>query len=364
MMAKVMHIVGNRPQFIKLAPVSRELNKRNIDEIIIHTGQHYDKNMSDVFFEELGIPNPDKNLNIGSGSHAEMTAKAMTAIEQVVLEYRPACVIVYGDTNSTLAAALVVSKLNIPLIHVEAGPRTYSTTNPEEKNRIVVDHLSDVLCAPDVVSKHNLLKEGILSEKIFLTGDVMYDEFLFCMSYDMNEYIAKFPKDYILMTWHRQENTETKERIQSILDFLKKIHYPIILPLHPRTKKAIYSMDMEEELKSISHIKVIEPVGYLEMVALMKHSRIILTDSGGASKEASFAKKKSIFMLDRCGWTQLVERKYIQILDFDDLESVEKSLNLLNESECIEMEPTELFGTGNAAKYIVDNVEKYVMGTE
>lgn len=177
---KVMHVVGNRPQFIKLAPVSRELRKRGIDEIIIHTGQHYDKNMSDIFFEELEILPPTENLFVGSGTHAEITAKSMLGLEKVMNKYPVDYVIVYGDTNSTLAAALVAAKLCIPIVHVEAGGRTRNMRNPEECNRIVVDHLSSILCAQDQKSYQNLFDEGIDEKKIFFTGDVMYDEFLYC----------------------------------------------------------------------------------------------------------------------------------------------------------------------------------------
>ena len=207
MNCKIMHVVGNRPQFIKLAPVSRAVRQRGYEEVIIHTGQHYDENMSEIFFEELGIPYPKVNLNVGSGTHAQITSKVISRLEKVVIDEKPNAVLIYGDTNSTLAAAIVVSKLNIPLFHVEAGSRTYSKTNPEEKNRIVSDHLSDYLFAPDRISADNLKKEGIDLKRIIFSGDVMYDQFLYVISHSVDNFSEKYPKDFILMTWHRQENT-------------------------------------------------------------------------------------------------------------------------------------------------------------
>lgn len=357
----VMHIVGNRPQFIKLAPVSRELKKRNIEEIIIHTGQHYDKNMSDIFFEELGIPKPTKNLNVGSGTHAQTTAKAMVALEEVMLEYNPRCVIVYGDTNSTLAAALVAAKLCIPIVHVEAGPRTNDKKNPEECNRIVVDHLSEYLCAPDRISVKNLRKEGIEEENIYFTGDVMYDEFLYCASQENeNEYLKKYPKDYILMTWHRQENTSSKDRMEKIIDFIEQIKYPIILPLHPRTRKMLNEYGLEDRIEKNENLFITDPVGYMEMVMLLKNCKILVSDSGGASKEASFVGKKCVYMLDLEIWSELIEVGYIQNVELDDTTSVKKALDTvfeaIQEEKCCD--GVDFFGDGNAAKKIGDIVEQ------
>ena len=232
----IMHIVGNRPQFIKLAPISRELRRRGYNEFIIHTGQHFDENMSDVFFKELDIPMPDENLHISGGSHSEMTARIMLALESVVIRYHPQIVFVYGDTNSTLAAALVVRKLNIPIVHIEAGLRTGVYENPEEANRIFVDHSSTLLCTPDRRSLENLKKEG-LGERSYFTGDVMYDAY--CYYRDkvdtesiMNKYGIK-KKEYILMTWHRQENTSDAGRMIQILELIETIKRPIVCPMHP-----------------------------------------------------------------------------------------------------------------------------------
>lgn len=357
----VMHIVGNRPQFIKLAPVSRELKKRNIQEGIVHTGQHYDVNMSDVFFEELNISKPIRNLNVGSGSHAQVTGKVMMGIEEVLLEYKPNCVIVYGDTNSTLAAALAAAKLMIPVIHVEAGPRTYNKENPEECNRVLVDHIAGYLCAPDRISVENLLKEGIPKEHIFFTGDVMYDEFLYLLSQEYTENsFDDCPEDYILMTWHRQENTCSRERMEKMIAFIKKVNYQIVLPLHPRTKKLLKEFGLEEKIKEIPLLKVIEPVGYREMAHLLCGCRLLISDSGGASKEASFVGKKCIFMLDLEIWPDLVKNGYIQTVDVDNKKLTEDALK---EIKCVlangrALDKVTVFGNGTASKKIADIIEK------
>lgn len=363
----VMHVVGNRPQFIKLAPVSRELQKRKIEEVIIHTGQHYDANMSDIFFEELGIPQPACNLNVGSGSHAQVTGKALLAVERVMLEYKPKCVVVYGDTNSTLAAALAAAKLCIPVVHVEAGPRTYNRKNPEECNRIVVDHIADYLCAPNRISVKNLLKEGIDEKNVFFTGDVMYDEFLYCLSQEeRKERIEGYPKAYILMTWHRQENTCSKERMEKIIDFMEKVDYPIILPLHPRTRVMLKEYDLESRVNEIPSLRIIEPVGYKEMVRLLYHCKLLISDSGGASKEASFVGKKCMYMLDLDIWPDLIKAGYIQIVDIDDKQSAEEGLEEIRRIifQGKKLDKLDIFGNGDASEKIVNLVEKILRETE
>ncbi|MCI9368732.1 MAG: UDP-N-acetylglucosamine 2-epimerase (non-hydrolyzing) [Lachnospiraceae bacterium] len=360
---KVVNIVGNRPQFIKLAPISRELTKRNIENIIIHTGQHYDENMSDIFFKELGIPQPDINLKVGSGTHAQMTAKAMLKLEEVLIEQPPECLVVYGDTDSTLAAALVASKLCIPIVHVEAGPRTYNKENPEECNRIIVDHLSTGLCTPNEESSKNLKKEGINDKNIFFTGDVMYDEFLYCLSHQKdNKFLRRFPKNYILMTWHRQENTYCRERMEKIINFIKQIEYPIIFPIHPRTKSMIKEYGLGEQLFGLKNIHIIDPVGYKEMVMLLANCKFLISDSGGASKEASFAGKKCIYMLNFDVWPDLQEAGYIQNVDVDDDQSVKIAISDIKEilKDNIVYKKVNFFGDGNAAKKVVDVIEKII----
>lgn len=303
---KIMNIVGNRPQFIKLAPISRKLKEFAIEEVIVHTGQHYDANMSDIFFEELGIPMPKINLCVGSGTHAQVTAKVMNGLEEVVIREKPDGVIIYGDTNSTLAAAIVVSKLNIPLFHVEAGPRTYNKSNPEEMNRIVADHLSDYLFTPDEVSSDNLRKEGIMSERIVFSGDVMYDQFLYSISKDNDKFLCKYPDNFVLMTWHRQENTCSRVRMKKLIDFIEKINYKVVLPLHPRTKKLLYEFKLWSRILQNKNMMVVEPVGYREMTALLNHCKLLVSDSGGASKEASFAGKRCFFPLNLKVWPELM----------------------------------------------------------
>lgn len=361
---KIMNIVGNRPQFIKLAPVSRELRKRKIEEIIIHTGQHYDENMSDIFFEELGIPMPDLNLNVGSGSHAQTTANAMLKLEHAMEGLTPDCVVVYGDTNSTLAAAIVAAKLCIPIIHIEAGPRTYKKKNPEETNRVVVDHLSDYLCTPDQQSYDNLIKEGIREECVYFTGDVMYDEFLYCAAQkkEMGSFM-ELPEKFILMTWHRQENTCDTVRMGKIIDFIERAEEKVILPLHPRTRKVLEQYELMGRLQRITNVKIMDPVGYQEMIYLMNHCSLLLTDSGGASKEASFAGKKCLYMLDLLVWPELVEAGIIHTMDIEHEEAVQKGKDIIKQEfkkNKTQREKTTLFGEGNAAEKIVDILENKI----
>lgn len=363
----VMHIVGNRPQFIKLAPVSRELRGRKIEEGIIHTGQHYDTDMSDIFFEELKIPKPVRNLNVGSGSHAQVTGKAMIRIEETLFEYQPKCVIVYGDTNSTLAAALAAAKLCIPIVHVEAGLRIFEKRNPEECNRIVVDHIADYLCTPDKICVDNLLKEGISKKKIFFTGDVMYDQFLYCLNNStIPEGHSRCPDDYILMTWHRQENTCSKEKMEQIINFVEQIHYTVVLPLHPRTSKLLSQYGLEERINKISFLKIIHPVSYKEMVSLLSRCRLLISDSGGASKEASFVGKKCIYILNFDVWKELIQAGYIQSVDMNNEKSVEEALkeieNILIHGS--KLGRTDVFGDGTAAVKIADIITGILGGNE
>lgn len=357
---KLMHIVGNRPQFIKLAPVSRKMREHYIEEIVVHTGQHYDENMSGIFFEELGIPNPKINLNVGSGSHAQFTAEVISRLENVIIEERPDGVIIYGDTNSTLAAAIVVSKFNIPLFHIEAGPRTYNRTNPEEKNRIVADHLSDYLFAPDKISVENLKREGIAPERIIFSGDVMYDEFLYNALQDKNVFTGKYPKDFILMTWHREENTCSKDRMKKILSFIYSINYKIVLPLHPRTRKMLLQYDLYKMIRQNENVLITDPVGYKEMVSLIDQCKLVISDSGGVSKEASFAGKKCFFPLKLEVWPKLIEAGFINIVDLDESESVKHSIKMIKEVLRTDntMPRTDFFGNGNAAEVIVDTIKE------
>lgn len=357
----IMHIVGNRPQFIKLAPVSKEIRKRGYKEVIIHTGQHYDENMSDIFFEELGIPKPDKNLGIGSGTHAQMTGKAMVEIEKVLWEYNPQCVILYGDTDSTLAGALATVKMNIPIVHIEAGVRTGVLKNPEEANRIVTDHLSELLFCSDKDSLDNLTKEGI-GEKAFQVGDVMYDTFLQYKDIQKEEVLKKYEVEedkYILMTWHRQENTESKERMLKIIQFLEKVKYDIIYPVHPRTRAKLFEYGLLEKMESMSNIHLLPPIGYMEMIKLMSSAHLILTDSGGVSKESFFAGTKCLLMVNLKLWPDLIESHWITKLDFDSQESINCALELIAaDKEGKKADSFEFYGIGDASVKIVDMLEE------
>lgn len=361
----IMHIVGNRPQFIKLAPISRELRKRGYKEIIIHTGQHFDENMSDIFFKELDIPEPDENLHVCGGSHAEMTARIMLALEPVMLRYNPRVVFVYGDTNSTLAAALVVRKLNIPIIHVEAGLRVGAYENPEETNRIFVDHASDVLCAPDRKSLENLEKEG-LCEKSYFTGDVMYDAYCYYRNkVDAGHVMTKYGirnKEYILMTWHRQENTSDIERMRYILEFVEAIGKLIVCPIHPRTYKKLLEYNLMTKAMNIDNFRIIDPVGYLEMIALSSNSRMIITDSGGLSKESYFAGVKCLYMLDiDVWWTDLEKIGWIRKLSHDkqiNARIVDEILNSIGNKDRDYCE--SFYGNGHAAEKIVDLMKSVI----
>lgn len=357
----ILHIVGNRPQFIKLAPVSREFRKRGYSDIILHTGQHYDANMSEVFFEELSIPKPAVNLNIGSGSHAETTASALVGIEKQLMEIKPDVVVLYGDTNSTLAGALAASKLNIPMVHVEAGTRTHNQNNPEEKNRIIVDHLSELLFCPDEISLENLRREG-LGKESFLTGDVMYDAFIYASATMENRNFKtkqQSDKEYVLMTWHRQENTSSRERMQQILDMVESVQEKIICPLHPRTKSMLSKYGLLQRADNIPNFRIIEPVGYFEMIELMNQCKLIITDSGGLSKESSFAGAKCLFMVDLEVWNQLEEIGWIEHIDFDSSQFTEIVRQRVLAAKRIEKsQRPRFYGDGNAAQKMIDIMEQ------
>lgn len=351
----IAHIVGNRPQFIKLAPLYHELQNRNYEQCIIHSGQHYDAGLSEIFFDELNIPQPCVNLQVGSGSHAEITAGVMLGLEKELIRIKPKLIILYGDTDTTLAGALVSSKLKISIAHVEGGSRTHHKENPEECNRIVADHLSDILFCPDKISLESAEKEG-MREKSFLTGDIMYDTFL---SMDSGEEVSG--EEIILMTWHRQENTERKERMESIIRFIRKLDGKIICPLHPRTQKCLKKFGLWEEICSIDNLKIIEPVGYLEMISLMKRARLIVTDSGGVSKESSFAGAKCLFMVDLDVWDDLVKNKWICKVNPEDETSVQEALSFgKNAVRVAESERPKFYGDGCAAVKMVDLLEKHL----
>jgi UDP-GlcNAc3NAcA epimerase len=303
---KILTILGARPQFIKAGSVSREIAKhKEIEEIIVHTGQHYDANMSDVFFEEMQIPKPNYFLGIGGKSHGAMTGQMMEKIEEVALKEKPDWIMVYGDTNSTLAGALVASKLHIKLAHIEAGLRSFNMKMPEEVNRILTDRVSNILFCPTETAVKNLKNEGYdnFNCKIVKSGDVMQDGAMFYKNLAKKP-SCKIKDNYILCTIHRAENTDNKERLKNIFEALEEIgkEKQIILPLHPRTKKIIKNLKV-----NIKNLTIIEPIGYLEMVWLIDNCKLVITDSGGLQKEAYFFEKQCITLRDETELVELVE---------------------------------------------------------
>ncbi|RLF50108.1 MAG: UDP-N-acetylglucosamine 2-epimerase (non-hydrolyzing) [Thermoplasmata archaeon] len=303
---KVISVVGARPQFVKVALVVKELAERGIEAPIVHTGQHYDYEMSALFFKELEIPEPVVNLNVGSGTHAEQTSKMLLGLEKILLRERPHAIIVYGDTNSTLAGALSAAKLNITICHVEAGLRSYNRKMPEEINRIVSDHLSDVLFAPTRHALEILKREG-LGDKAHMVGDVMYDVLLRYMDMSMSSTVVEKmglePKKYYLATVHRAENTDDPKRLSDIISALSALDLPVIFPAHPRTKKR-----MEEYgIKMDGSIRLVSPMSYLEFITLLRYAAKVLTDSGGVQKEAYVLGVPCITLRDETEWVETVE---------------------------------------------------------
>jgi len=310
---QVLHIVGARPNFMKVAPVMRAFQLcKSVQQTLIHTGQHYDDNMSAVFFDELEIPQPHHHLGVGSGTHGAQTGRMLEAIEQVLLQVQPHWVVVYGDTNSTLAGALAGVKLALPVAHVEAGLRSFNPSMPEEINRILTDHASDILFPPTATAVGNLKREGVSEQKIRLVGDVMYDAALYygaraeSRSHILTQ-LGLRPREYILATVHRAENTDTLSRLQTIFEALSQIarEVPVILPLHPRTRSVLQHEDAVAQVARQIHF--IQPVGYLDMVMLEKNARLIATDSGGVQKEAFFYRTPCVTLREETEWTELVE---------------------------------------------------------
>ena len=338
-MIKIVTVVGARPQFIKSAAISREIRNNfsnYIEEIIVHTGQHYDNNMSNVFFNELNIPKEKYNLHIGSLNHANQTAEIMTSFDEVMDIEKPDAILLYGDTNSTLSACLVGIKRHIPIIHVEAGVRSYNKKFPEEVNRLICDHVSSILFVPSddgimCLEKegffvNNAINDGLLMNKplVFKCGDVMYDNVLFFQSISDN-YFEKIVKkyslpenDYFLITAHRPSNVDNIKDFRNILSFchygIKKLNKKIIFPLHPRTRKLIESNPELKEMVEIEGLFILPPVSFLEMIGLQKNAELVITDSGGVQKEAYFMNKPCLIMLEETPWVELVKSKNAKIV--------------------------------------------------
>lgn len=354
---KILTILGARPQFIKAGTVSREIaNYNEIKEVIVHTGQHYDANMSDVFFEEMKIPKPDYFLRIGGKSHGAMTGQMIEKIEEVALKEQPDFLMVYGDTNSTLAGAIVAGKLHIKLAHIEAGLRSFNMKMPEEINRILTDRVSQVLFCPTDTAVENLTKEGYdnFDCTIVKSGDVMQDGAIFYKQFARKPQI-KIEDNFILCTIHRAENTDDYSRLKNIFEAIEQIamQEQVILPLHPRTKKILE----HRQYKFSKNIKLIAPIGYLEMVWLISNSKLIMTDSGGLQKEAFFFQKPCITLRDETEWIELIEHKFNILVGADKNQILEAYKNYQNYfSTNFGM---NLYGSGKASEKIVKELLKF-----
>lgn len=353
-MKTILTVVGARPQFIKLAPVALAINRYKkshsnaMRHIIVHTGQHYDALMSDVFFEELGIAQPDYNLEVGSGSHAEQTGTIMIKLEKILNEIRPDRVLVFGDTNSTLAGALTATKMNVSVAHVEAGLRSYNRSMPEEINRIITDQVSDLLFCPTENAKTILRSENI-TRGVHMTGDVMLDAAMLFSSLAENRSAVLDrqqikPQSYFLCTVHRAENTDNPERLRSIFDGLSNIEGTILLPAHPRLKKSLLQCGLT---KTAPHIRFIPPVSFLDMIQLEKNARKILTDSGGVQKEAFFYKVPCITMRDETEWIETLKNG-CNVLTGTDALRIAENANSDDKPDFIESP----FGDGHASEKI------------
>lgn len=354
---KVVSIVGARPQFIKAAPVCRALRERHT-EVLVHTGQHYDYAMSEVFFEELGIPAPDVNLAVGSGSHAQMTAEMLGPIEALFLEQRPDVVLVYGDTNTTLAGGLAAAKLNIPVAHVEAGLRSFDRTMPEEVNRVVVDHLSDVLLCPTTTAVENLRAEGV-TRGVDLVGDVMLDTArTFAEGRDPAPVLAEFGVErggYYLATVHRASNSDDAGRLGAIVDAFTALGLPVIWPVHPRTSKNLATFQLEERLLRSGDVRAVAPVSYRETVALLGNAAALLTDSGGMQKEAYFLGVPCVTLRDETEWVETVETGWNTLAGAD----TERILAAVAAIARPAARP-DVYGDGHAAEKVVASLERHI----
>lgn len=350
-MQRILTIIGARPQFIKASVVSKAIQKTDgVQEILLHTGQHFDANMSAVFFEQLGIPRPDVQLDIHGGFHGEMTGRMLAEIEQAILQHKPDRVLVYGDTNSTLAGALAAAKLHIPVAHIEAGLRSFNMRMPEEINRILTDQVSDLLFCPTDTAVRNLANEGFAHKpaQVLQVGDVMQDAALFFAARAAAPTNFELPAGFILTTLHRAENTDDPKRLRSIVAALNQLHAsvaPVVLPLHPRTRKVIAELGLE------LNVHLIDPVGYFEMIWLLEHAGLVLTDSGGVQKEAFFFGKACVTLRDQTEWVELIEAGVNELVgaDADRIgQAVQRNYGRKVEDK------TQLYGGGKAAAAIVD----------
>ncbi|OSY87889.1 UDP-N-acetylglucosamine 2-epimerase [Tenacibaculum holothuriorum] len=359
-MKKIVTILGARPQFVKGAVLSRVVLEHNeIEEVIIHTGQHFDKNMSEVFFNEMKIPKPKYNLDINNLGHGAMTGQMLEKIEAILLEEKPNAVVIYGDTNSTIAGALAAKKLHIKVVHIEAGLRSFNMKMPEEVNRILTDRISDLLSCPTQVAVDNLQREGFENLPIVIEkhGDIMKDavEFYSHFSEEKSSIIKELKleeNEFVLATIHRQENTDSKEKLESVFLALEKIHTEkeVVLPLHPRTKKLLEQYNMQP------NITLINPVGYYDMLELLKNCSMVVTDSGGLQKEAFFNKKHCIIAREETEWIELVENGFATIVGSNTDEICQAYFNYLNSSADFSI---ELYGN-NVGEKIYKSITKLI----
>jgi len=349
---RILTVIGNRPQFVKAAAVSAPLRERH-EEVLVHTGQHHDDELSAVFVRELGVPPPDRELGISGGSNTSQTSRMMDALEPVIADVEPDLALVYGDTNSTLAGALAAAQHDLPVAHVEAGMRSFDRAMPEEVNRVLTDHLSTWLFCPSADAEHNLAQEGI-RKGVHLVGDVMYDVLLCHLPRAMKHQSLLRSRglqsgSYALATIHRAENTDDPNRLNQICDALNEIQkgIQVVLPLHPRTRATLKSQNIN------LLAKVIDPVGYFDMLALLEHCRLVMTDSGGLQKEAYFFNKFCLTLRDQTEWVELVEAQANFIVGADKNQIIKHFHELLNKN----FPPQNaMYGKGNAAGVIVENL--------
>ncbi|MCZ2099986.1 MAG: UDP-N-acetylglucosamine 2-epimerase (non-hydrolyzing) [Chitinophagales bacterium] len=357
---KIVTIIGARPQFVKAAAFSRIVkNDDDIHEVIVHTGQHFDPNMSKIFFDDLDIPEPQYHLDIHSLSHGAMTGRMMEAIEVILIEEKPDFVLVYGDTNSTLAGALAAKKLHIKVAHVEAGLRSYNMNMPEEINRILTDRISDILFCPTENAVHNLEKEGFkhFDTQIYNSGDIMYDAAMFfhkkaITTSKIMQDLKLDPNNFILATIHRQENTDDYARLQAIVSALNEIHktIPVIVPLHPRTNKILTKQGIS------TTFKIIDPIGYVDMIGLISNAKLVMTDSGGLQKEAFFFGKYCITLRDQTEWVELVDHGFNTLVGANRKTILEALKANLDKDQSYDI---PLYGDGSTALFIADKLKQF-----
>lgn len=350
---RILTVVGARPQFIKACMLSKAIKSNSeIEEVIVHTGQHYDDNMSTVFFEQLNLPKADYYLGVGSGSHGKQTANMLVELEHIMISINPDVVLVYGDTNSTLAGSLAASKLHIPVAHVESGLRSFNKKMPEEINRLVTDHLSDWLFCPSQAAIENLRREGIVNG-VHLTGDIMYDAVLYFKPYALKqstiiENLSLVREKYYLATVHRAENTDQPERLKSILEALQQLKKDVVFPLHPRTKRKINEFKFMDLISS-PHIKIVEPLNYFDMLTIASQANLVLTDSGGLQKEAYMLQVPCITLRDETEWVETVQSGWNQLAGAD----TDKIVDQVKTIQTPKASPL-LFGDGKTAQKIND----------